>query len=70
MKIRYSLQSADEARIRELEEALRPFADVAEHDIGESEADEDQFAPMAAFNRAPKLSVGDLRHAHVVLTKK
>lgn len=61
------IQAADAIRtLRErnaaLVEGLRPFAAVAEHDIGEDEADEDRFRPIS-HNRAPLLTVGDLRHA-------
>ena len=62
---------AQQARIAELEaesaaltKALRPFAEVARHDIGEDEADADLFKPMSERNaRAPLLKVGDLRRA-------
>lgn len=55
-------------RIKQLEEALRPFAAVAEHDIGESESDADRFRPMGEHYRAPPLLVGDLRRARALLT--
>jgi hypothetical protein len=49
-------------------EALRPFAAVAEHDIGESETDEDIYQPMSSGNnRAPLITVGDLRRAKAAL---
>jgi hypothetical protein len=51
-----------------LREALEPFAAVAEHDIGEGEADIDLFRPMN-HNRAPLLTVGDLRRALAALAK-
>lgn len=44
-------------------EALAPFARVAEHDIGQDEADEDTFRPMSSRNQAPLLTVGDFRRA-------
>lgn len=50
-----------------LREALEPFADVAEHDIGTDEADSDAFRPMFGVNRAPYLTVGDLRRARSAL---
>ncbi len=53
---------------RRLREALRPFADVAEHDIGSDEADCDAFRPMFGVNRAPYLTVGDLRRARAALS--
>jgi hypothetical protein len=51
-----------------LRDALEPFAAVAEHDIGEGEADIDLFRPMN-HNRAPLLTVGDLRRARAALAK-
>lgn len=50
-------------RVRVLEEALQPFADVAKHDIGTDEADCDAFRPMFGVNRAPYLTVGHMRRA-------
>lgn len=44
-------------------EALEPFAEVAEHDIGEDEHDADRFRPMSQHNHAPLLTVGDFRRA-------
>ncbi len=57
------------ARIRELEDGLRPFAAVAEHDIGESEADEDRYRPMERHNRAPIPTVGDFRRARALIER-
>lgn len=56
-------------RIAELVKALRAFAAVAEHDIGEDEADSETFRPMATYNRAPTLTVGDLRRARALLAR-
>lgn len=47
-------------------EALEPFALVAEHDIGSDETDTDTFRPIG-HNRAPLLTVGDLRRARAAL---
>lgn len=47
----------------ELLRALEPFALVAEHDIGEDEADHDLHRHMDKHNRAPRLTVGDFRRA-------
>lgn len=61
----------DEARAEaeRLRAALKPFAAVAEHDIGEDEVDADMFRPMRRENaRAPILTVGDLRAARAALT--
>lgn len=49
--------------------ALEPFSRVAEHDIGESEADSDFFMPMKTYNRAPLLTVGDFRNALALRAK-
>lgn len=46
----------------ELLRALEPFALVAEHDIGEDEADHDLHRHIK-HNRAPRLTVGDFRRA-------
>ena len=59
-------QAAELARYRE---ALGPFAAVAEHDIGDDETDGEAFRPMQFVNRAPKLTVGDLRRARAALTQ-
>lgn len=54
--------------VKELVEALKPFALVAEHDIGESETDADLFRPMEGkYARASRLTVGDLRRARDAL---
>lgn len=53
--------------ISRLEDALGPFAAVAENDIGEDETDQDLFRPMDRHNRAPRLTVGDLRAAQAAL---
>lgn len=54
-------------RIAVLEAALRPFAKAAEHDIGSTETDADIFQQMGQYNRAPKITVGDMRRAHSAL---
>ena len=55
------------ARVAELEEALEPFAEVAEHDIGSDEADHDCFCVMKKYNRAPALIVAHFRTARAAL---
>ena len=52
-----------------LREALRPFARVAEHDIGDDETDGDRFLPIVdrRHARAPLLTGGDLRRALAAL---
>lgn len=56
------------ARVEKLEEALRPFAAVCEHDIGLSEASDELFKPMSSQNaRAPLLRVGHFRDARRAL---
>lgn len=54
-----------ERRVRVLEEALKPFAMVAAHDIGNDETDRDAFRPFSnpQWAVAPLLTVGDLRRA-------
>ncbi|UXU73774.1 MULTISPECIES: hypothetical protein [unclassified Paracoccus (in: a-proteobacteria)] len=66
--IRADLVEAMETENQRLREALSPFADVAEHDIGTDEADCDVFRPMLRANRAPYLTVGDLRRARAALS--
>lgn len=57
------------ARVAVLENALEPFAKVAEHDIGDSEDDDDQFRPVGGgHNAAPLITVGDVRAAVAALT--
>jgi hypothetical protein len=59
-----ALQRENEA----LREALKPFALVAEYDIGEDETDNDRFQPMSFENsRVKLLNVGDLRRARTAL---
>lgn len=60
---------AMQQEIAELREALRPFASVAEHDIGNDETDEELFRPMNSHNRAPRLTVGDIRRALLALAQ-
>lgn len=50
-------------------EALGPFALIAEHDVGDTEADRDRFKPMFTFNRAPWIIIGDLRRARSELAR-
>ena len=53
--------NAENERLRS---ALRPFALVAEYDIGKDESDVDLFRPMdARYARAPLIYVGQLRRA-------
>lgn len=59
--------AAAEARNRELEAALKPFAEVAKADISDAESDEDVHRPMRTYNRAPNITVGDLRRARRTL---
>lgn len=56
-----------EARLAKAVEVLRPFADVADHDIGSDEADSDTFRPMTNHNIAAKITVGDMRRARTFL---
>jgi len=66
--IAYRVRLPDDDLLRQAIEALRPFAEVAERDIGESETDAEIFRPMGSGNnRVPLLTVGDLRKASAVL---
>jgi hypothetical protein len=58
----------EHAAAPELVEALRPFAAVAESDIGIDETDDDQFQPIH-HHRAPLITVGDMRRARAALSK-
>ncbi len=49
--------------------AIKPFAEVARHDIGEDEADSDLYRPMTNHNKAPHLTVGDFRRALDAIAK-
>lgn len=59
--------SSQSERIAVLEAALRPFAKAAEHDIGSTETDADIFQQMGQYNRAPKITVGDMRRVRAAL---
>lgn len=56
------------ALIERLIAALRPFAACAEHDIGDTEDDADTFR-NSTHNRAPKITVGDLRRARAAIAE-
>lgn len=58
-----------EADMAVLVEALKPFVAVVTEDVGDDEADCDQFRPMTRYNRAPALTVGDFRNAREALTR-
>ena len=63
-------KQVQEARVEneKLRAALKPFADVAENDIGDDETDADIFRPITGrYNHAPLLTVGDLRTATAAL---
>lgn len=63
---------AHDALISEMDEvleALRPFANVADRDIGEDESDNDRFRPMFKLNIAAPILVGDLRRASTLLSR-
>lgn len=53
--------AALEREVKRLREVIQPFADVADHDIGDDEADRDVFRPMTNHNSAAKITVGDMR---------
>jgi hypothetical protein len=55
--------------IEPLRSALKPFAAVAESDIGRDETDADIFQPMrSGYNREPLITVGDMRRAASALS--
>lgn len=60
----------DASKAAGLAAALEPFAQVAEHDIGDDEADIEDFRPMQRHHRAPKITVGDMRRARAALDAK
>lgn len=55
--------------IEVLRKALEPFADIADRDIGEDEADSDIFTPMSKYNRVPRPTVGMFRAARAALAR-
>lgn len=55
-------------RLAGMEKALEPFADTADHDIGDDEADSDIFTPMTNHNSAAKITVGNMRAARAALS--
>jgi hypothetical protein len=53
-----------EARLKQAVDVMRPFAETAEHDIGDDETDGEKFTPMQGrLNRAPLITVGHMRAA-------
>lgn len=61
-----------ESENKRLREALGPFANVAEHDIGNDEDDGDIFWPMsnAKYSISGRLRIGDLRRARAALRER
>ena len=57
------------ALLREAGEVVKPFANVAAHDVGRDETDADWLRPMEFYNRAARLTVGHLRRARAFLDK-
>jgi hypothetical protein len=60
-----SRASSLEAQLAGAKEALEPFAQTAEHDIGSDETEADIFQ-QCQHNRAPKITVGHFRRARAV----
>lgn len=56
-------------RVAELEGALKPFAEVADNDIGDDETDDEIFVPMLRNHRAPLITVGNIRAARKALSQ-
>jgi hypothetical protein len=68
---RYEYRELYGGELARLREALEPFAKVAEHDIGEDEADSDDYRPMTArWARAANIKVGDFRRARQALNEE
>jgi hypothetical protein len=64
-------RDALKAENEQLREALEPFADVAEYDIGGDEADTDLFRPIDRKNAvANQITVGDMRKALSALAQE
>lgn len=55
------------AERNEAREALKPFAEIAEIDIGDDETDNDRFVPMSGRNQRISCTVGMFRRASAVL---
>jgi predicted nucleic acid-binding Zn-ribbon protein len=66
----FDIARAATARAEALEKALKPFAEIAENDIGDDESDADRFLPMHKYNRGPTLTVGMFRNARAALAKE
>lgn len=66
LRARLEALEAEKARLREV---LEPFAEVAEHDIGDDETDDDIFWPIsnARYSMSGRLRVGHLRAARRAL---
>lgn len=57
-------EEAIEAAVMKLRAALKPFADIAEWDIGDSESDSDTFRPIdPRCSISGNISIGHLRRA-------
>lgn len=67
-RVRKVIARAEETEEPQLLEWLKPFALVAERDIGEDEDDADLFCPIHN-NHAPRLTVGDFRRASAAVAK-
>ena len=66
----FDIARAATARAEAAERALKPFAEIAENDIGDDESDADRFLPMHKYNRGPTLTVGMFRNARAALAKE
>ena len=63
--------TAAEDKLAEAMKVIEPFADVAEHDIGDDEFDDDVFRPISSKNaRAQLINVGHLRAARAFYEKE
>lgn len=50
-----------------MREALVPFANVYDKDVGDGEHPDDIFKPMMKYNHAPLIKIGDLKRAYIVI---
>ncbi|MCA1490148.1 hypothetical protein I6F11_04340 [Ensifer sp. NBAIM29] len=62
--------TSNDALVERLAKALEPFAEIADRDIGEDEADSDIFTPLSKYNLAPRPTVGMFRAARSALTAR
>lgn len=68
LSVSASEREALEARVKELEAALKPFAEIVEKDIGPDENDDDFYQPMPLrYARAEPIKIVHLKDALAAL---